>query len=398
MSPAAGVSSDRVPMMMPTSVQSGPGVISEAFAKDAIIAWFRGEFAAANAIIDALCNHLTQLDGDRGEEYEAVFGAIHRRRLNWIQILQMQKYCSISDVALELRKVTEKKVNQTDESIDVTKVISQNEKHDNNQNVSEEKPMEIVENGGAEPAEVIDEQFSTDDSPKSGITDSGSQEAQQMLENMVLCSNHEECEARRADIKMTKGFVAKEPVKGHTASSFFHNSKIKTVNVVRGLKMYDDVFTETELAKLTDFVGQLRVAGQNGELSGDTFIMYNQQQTKKNKRELIQLGAPIFGHIKEDASNQTEPIPPLLQGVVDHLVQWNLISENRKPNSCIINFFDEGEYSQPFQKPPHLEQPISTLLLSESTMAFGRSLVCDNDGNYKGPLMLSLNQGYFFGL
>ncbi|KAJ0478947.1 putative alpha-ketoglutarate-dependent dioxygenase AlkB-like superfamily [Helianthus annuus] len=26
-------------------------------------------------------------------------------------------------------------------------------------------------------------------------------------------------------------------------------------------------------------------------------------------------------------------------------------------------------------------------------MAFGRTLVCNDDGNYKGPLMLSLNKG-----
>ncbi|GFZ13680.1 oxidoreductase, 2OG-Fe(II) oxygenase family protein [Actinidia rufa] len=88
-----------------------------------------------------------------------------------------------------------------------------------------------------------------------------------------------------------------------------------------------------------------------------------------------------------------EPIPTLLQGVIDHLVKWHVIPENRKPNSCIVNFFDEGEFSQPFLKPPHLEQPISTLLLSESMMAFGRTLVCDNDGNYKGSLMLSLKEG-----
>lgn len=59
----------------------------------------------------------------------------------------------------------------------------------------------------------------------------------------------------------------------------------------------------------------------------------------------------------------------------------------------LVNGFLQGEFSQPFLKPPHLEQPISTLLLSESTMAFGRTLVCDNEGNYKGPLMLSLKEG-----
>lgn len=39
-------------------------------------------------------------------------------------------------------------------------------------------------------------------------------------------------------------------------------------------------------------------------------------------------------------SGNIEPIPALLQGVIDHLIQWNLISE-RRPNSCVINYFDE---------------------------------------------------------
>lgn len=51
------------------------------------------------------------------------------------------------------------------------------------------------------------------------------------------------------------------------------------MNVVRGLKLYEDVFTDIELSKLKDFVSELRVAGQNGELSGgapmirDAFIV-----------------------------------------------------------------------------------------------------------------------------
>ncbi|KAG9134011.1 hypothetical protein Leryth_004718 [Lithospermum erythrorhizon] len=164
------------------------------------------------------------------------------------------------------------------------------------------------------------------------------------------------------------------------------------VNVVKGLKLIENVFTNTELSKLNDFVNELRVAGQNGELSGETFVLYN-QQLKGNKRELIQFGLPIFGHVNDDETRHIEPIPALLRGVIEHLIQWKLISENRKPNGCIINFFNEGEYSQPFAKPPHLEQPISTLILSESKMAFGRTLVTDNEGNCSGPLILSLQEG-----
>ncbi|KAG5514390.1 hypothetical protein RHGRI_035715 [Rhododendron griersonianum] len=380
MSPAAAVASPSMATVQPSPPTM---MMPDAFAKDAIIAWFRGEFAAANAIIDALCGHLAQVEGGGSSEYESVFAAVHRRRLNWIPILQMQKYYSIADVALELQRVAEKKAIKGDDV----------KNHDENVKVFVNEEVKIrevfeessTENGECGGGEVMDEGSTRDDSLESEITDTGSQELQPSSETVDLCSNHEDCEARRALIKVTKGFTAKEHVKGHM------------VNVVRGLKLYEDIFTDSELSKLNDLVNELRAAGHNGELSGETYILYN-QQTKGNKRELIQLGAPIFGHIKEestgkDEDSHIEPIPTLLQGVIDHLIQWHLISENRKPNSCIVNFFDEGEYSQPFLKPPHLEQPISTLLLSESTMAFGRTLVSDADGNYKGPLMLSLKEG-----
>lgn len=92
------------PTMMPA--QTPMTMVSESFAKDAIISWFRGEFAAANAIIDGLCGHLAHLSG--GSEYDSLFSSIHRRRLNWIPILQMQKYHTIADVTLELRRLSEK--------------------------------------------------------------------------------------------------------------------------------------------------------------------------------------------------------------------------------------------------------------------------------------------------
>lgn len=36
-----------------------------------------------------------------------------------------------------------------------------------------------------------------------------------------------------------------------------------------------------------------------------------------------------------------EPIPALLHDVIDHLIQWKLIPEYKRPNGCIINFFEE---------------------------------------------------------
>ncbi|CAM8894451.1 unnamed protein product [Rhodiola kirilowii] len=333
----------------------------ETFAREAIIAWFRGEFAAANAIIDALCTHIAQLDQSKDGEYEMAFSAIHRRRMNWIPVLQMQKYHSIADVEIELKRVMENKIMKKTESIET-------EKNNLIENVKEEFPAEEKLAG----IEAADDE----DSPDSDITDGGSQEH----ESVEICENHAQCEKRPDQIKLTKGFIAKELVGGHK------------VNVVRGLKVYEDIFTENELAKLSDFVAELRVAGQNGELPGETFKIFNQQM-KGNKRELIQFGEPVFRLLKEETpKNHIEQVPQLLENVIDHLVQWRLIP-SRRPNSCVINFFDEGEYSQPYLKPPHVGQPITSLCLSESIMAFGCTLVSDNEGNYKAPQMLSLKEG-----
>lgn len=39
-----------------------------------------------------------------------------------------------------------------------------------------------------------------------------------------------------------------------------------------------------------------------------------------------------------------ESIPLLLENVIDHFIQWKLIPEYKRPNGCIINFFEEVFY------------------------------------------------------
>jgi mRNA N6-methyladenine demethylase len=142
---------------------TSPFVVSDSYAKDAMLAWFHGEFAAANAIIDALCGHLAQI-APSSNDYDSAFAAVHRRRLNWIPVIQMQKYHSIADVTLELRKVVEKKT----ESVDGTKKIDE----------------EVVDSvGNDDPAEVTVE----DDSPVSEITDSGNESYNDLL--LFVCFN-----------------------------------------------------------------------------------------------------------------------------------------------------------------------------------------------------------------
>ncbi|ESQ39453.1 hypothetical protein EUTSA_v10001455mg [Eutrema salsugineum] len=294
-----------------------PVLLSETAAKEVMITWFRGEFAAANAIIDALCGHLIQISAAE-ECYSGVMAAIHRRRMNWIPLLQMQKFHSISQVTLHLQSAT-------------TKMMMMKHGHDDDHDEEEE----------------------------------------------TICCNHEQ-ECDQSLLKLSKRFSAKEHVRGHTT------------NVVKGLKLYQHVFSATQLSKLSDYVNGLREAGRNHELPGETFVLFN-KNSKGTKRELIQLGFPIFGNTTDQHS--VAPIPILLQSVIDHLLQWRLIPDYKRPNGCVINFFDEEEHSQPFQKPPHVDQPISTLVLSDSTMVFGHRLGVDNDGNFRGSLTLPLKQG-----
>lgn len=71
--------------------------------RDGFISWLRGEFAAANAIIDAFCHHF-QVVGDPGE-YDPVLRSIAQRRCNWTSILHMQQYYPIAEVIMALNQV-----------------------------------------------------------------------------------------------------------------------------------------------------------------------------------------------------------------------------------------------------------------------------------------------------
>ncbi|CAL9046171.1 unnamed protein product [Musa banksii] len=356
---------------------AGAGDATAVYARDAMIAWFRGEFAAANAIIDELCGHLAQIEG--GEEYEAAFAAIHRRRLNWIPVLHLQKYFSIADVSAELRLVAANRAAAASFAADDPPA---EEEPAAPEAVVADPKVAVEEEATAAAAAAEEEKPSGDSSDQRGVEDGeaygGPQEAPASSDKADVKAEVDGS-VRPERIKISKGFVAKESVKGHM------------VNVVKGLKLYEDIFTDSELLTLSEFVDELRLAGRGGDLPGETYIFFNKEM-KGNKREIIQLGVPLFQSTTEAASN-IEPIPSALQTVIDHLVQWRLIPETRKPDSCIINFFDEDEHSQPYFKPPHLDNPISTLVLSEATIAFGRSLVSDHEGNYKGSLTVPIKQG-----
>ncbi|KAL3684342.1 hypothetical protein R1sor_002364 [Riccia sorocarpa] len=89
-----------LPGPLPESQQQRHWIPDE---RDAFIQWLKGEFAAANAIIDTLCHHL-QMVGKPGE-YDFVLNCIQQRRFNWAVVLHMQQYFSVAEVVFALQQV-----------------------------------------------------------------------------------------------------------------------------------------------------------------------------------------------------------------------------------------------------------------------------------------------------
>lgn len=156
--------------MRPATVASATVTTAkETFARDAMIAWFRGEFAAANAIIDVLCNHLADISGGGGgeEDYDSVFSAIDRRRANWIDILHMQKYHPIADVAIELNKVVAKRIALADDEDMNRKVIDVRDVELEDQDYENDRTKLPIED------KIVQNVAVAEDSPDNDITDEG---------------------------------------------------------------------------------------------------------------------------------------------------------------------------------------------------------------------------------
>ncbi|KAL5708358.1 hypothetical protein ACHQM5_019160 [Ranunculus cassubicifolius] len=86
--------------------------------RDRFISWLRGEFAAANAIIDCLCNHLRAI-GEPGE-YDVLMGCVQQRRVTWNPVLHMQQFFSIAEVTYALQQTAWK--TQQQKNFDKVKV------------------------------------------------------------------------------------------------------------------------------------------------------------------------------------------------------------------------------------------------------------------------------------
>ncbi|KAI7995712.1 RNA demethylase ALKBH10B [Camellia lanceoleosa] len=450
------VASDK--MQFPAAAAGGGGGAADLFhhrqwfpdERDGFISWLRGEFAAANAIIDSLCNHLSMI-GEPGE-YDGVNFCIQQRRCNWSPVLQMQQYFSIAEVLYSLQQAAWRRQSRFFDPVKVPgkeykrsgfgsrqgqRVEYVKESHNSNNveyhrydaNVSAnlvslEKGDRVVEKG--EEAKLGGEVVNSDDKvvavaedkkgadvvPKpqadSCVKSSGDSHGTTSSNSEVEVEGHDEGCASDSkgpcNVPMENDSHSIQTPHEKQNLTIIPKTCVgteildgKAVNVVDGMKLYEELLDASEVSKLVLLVNDLRAAGKRGQFQGQTFVV-SKRPMKGHGREMIQLGIPIADAPPEDENamgtskdRKMESIPGLLQDVIERLVGMQVMTV--KPDSCIIDIFNEGDHSQPHMWPAWFGRPVCLLFLTECDMTFGKVIGIDHPGDYRGSLQLSLAPG-----
>ncbi|KAL7000766.1 hypothetical protein U1Q18_001918 [Sarracenia purpurea var. burkii] len=412
--------------------------------RDGFISWLRGEFAAANAIIDSLCHHL-RFTGEPGE-YDGVIGCVQQRRCNWNPVLHMQQYFSVADVIYALQDVTWRRQQRFFDPVKVPgkefkrfgsgsrqgQKVELNVKEVHNSNVQYHsydtkasgnlmglEKGEMVTGKGGE-AKFVAEVVNSDDKGVAITEDKKDMVAKPQADSCSISqrisSGSSELEVDGHDGGCTSD--SKEPcnvpVENHSYSiqsplenqdltiipKTFVGTEIfdgKAINVVDGMKLYEELLDVPEVSKLVSLVNDLRASGKKGQLQGQTFVV-SKRPMKGHGREMIQLGLPIADAPPEDENaiwtpkdRRVESVPGLLQDVIERLVGMQVMTV--KPDSCVIDIFNEGDHSQPHMWPAWFGRPVWLLFLTECDMTFGKVIGSDYPGDYRGSLRLSLAPG-----
>ncbi|XP_073101234.1 RNA demethylase ALKBH10B-like [Elaeis guineensis] len=350
--------------------------------RDGFISWIRAEFAAANAIIDSLIHHLRAI----GEpvEYDAVVGFIQQRRCSWNPVLHLQQYFSVADVAYALQQIAWRKQQRR---FDHPKVAGKEfkkpavgcrhkfESARENRSCSASSASLDAEGKGEDKLGKEEDgnlkgeaQFPDGDCSVvaakeevetncSSMTDCGKKDEEKSLGDVCVKLAPNDCQTLQSKENCNsmllwsgEGTMPNQDEKQQPIANpkvFVSNEMYdgKTVNVVEGLKLYEELCDKMDITKLSSLADDLRSAGRRGKFQGQTFVVLKRPE-RGHGREMIQLGLPIVEGPPADKNSagtcrgkKVEAVPSLLQDILDCTVLQVLTV---KPDYCIIDFFDEA--------------------------------------------------------
>ncbi|XP_039043924.1 RNA demethylase ALKBH10B-like [Hibiscus syriacus] len=350
---------------------------------DGFIHWLCGEFAAVNAMTDLLCHHLLEI-AEVGE-YDAVIASIQQRRHSWNPVLHMQPYFPVTDVSYALQQAAWRRRQRLH---DQRKVAGKEYKRPtigfkgNRVDLAAKEMQNPMADSDVK--STVSERNDRVAAKGVGVKSSGEVgNVEDKSENNLHSSQNQN---RKQNLTMSpKTFVGNEVFDGNM------------VNVVDGLKLYEELFDEEEVLNLVSLVNDLRAAGGRAQFQGQTDVALK-KPIKEHSRETIQLGFPIADSPLDDETaagtskdRRMEAIPTLLQDVIERLVDLQVMTA--KPNSCIVDVYNEGDHLLPRMWPPWFGKPVCLLFLTECNITFGRVIAVDHPGDFQGSLKLSLSPG-----
>ncbi|KAL5208946.1 hypothetical protein ABZP36_004569 [Zizania latifolia] len=392
--------------------------------RDGFISWLRGEFAAANAIIDLLLVHLRAV-GEPGE-FDQVTAAVQQRRHHWAPVIHMQQFFPVGDVAFALQQAGWRRRappqgpgasssppphpprrpsfsashshhrhgghhHRSDPARGSGTGATAGSDKDGDMRSLGREVHNKEEKGMKEEENVAQTKTSWLDSP---VTDEG------------------EKTPRLQAVAEGSSKMVPIPVE-YMVNEIIDN---KTVNIVEGLKVYEGLVNENEKNNILSLLNETKASSHRRGLEGQT-VVFGKRPMKGHGREIIQLGIPIIEGPPEDdnqrgisrlhcttvvsrafsyfddfkmAEKRVETVPGLLHDLFDRLCQKEIIPT--KPDYCVIDYYNEGDYSHPHQSPSWYGRPLCTLCLTDCDMVFGR-VISGERGDHRGPLKLCLSTG-----
>ncbi|KAI3961760.1 hypothetical protein MKW92_023806 [Papaver armeniacum] len=171
-------------------------------------------------------------------------------------------------------------------------------------------------------------------------------------------------------------------------------------NVLQGLELHTGFFNESEQNTIVNFVYYLQCLGQNGELKERTYSQPKKWMPGKG-RVTIQFGC-CYNYALDKKGNkpgimrdeEVDSIPPMLQSMIQRMVNWSVLPATCVPDSCIVNIYDKGDCI-----PPHIDhhdflRPFCTVsFLTECHILFGPKLEIVGPGKFSGPVAIPLPRG-----
>ena len=174
----------------------------------------------------------------------------------------------------------------------------------------------------------------------------------------------------------------------------------KRLNSLQGLALHAQVLSAVEQQLTLLYCHRLKDLGDDGALVGRTYSAPRKWR-KGNGRVTVQMGCCYNYATDKDGHPPGilphEPVcgmPPFLEDLIDRMVSRGIFTSRTRPDSCIINFYSEGDCI-----PPHIDhhdftRPFVTLsLLSEQSILFGSTIDILNEGEFAAPFSCALPVG-----